>query len=70
MCNMHTRRHFLTDVGLGFGGLALNAMLQQETAAAPSMAHHKAKAKSVIWIFLSGGDSHMEAFEPKPALNK
>jgi len=70
MCNMHTRRHFLTDVGLGFGGLALNAMLQQETAAAPSMAHHKAKAESVIWIFLSGGYSHMESFDPKPALNK
>jgi len=67
---MHTRRHFLTDVGLGFGGLALNAMLQQETAAAPSMAHHKAKAESVIWIFLSGGYSHMESFDPKPALNK
>ena len=70
MCNAHTRRHFLTDVGLGFGGLALNAMIQQETAAAPSKAHHKAKAKSVIWIFLSGGYSHMESFDPKPALTK
>ena len=69
MCNHQNRRHFLADVGLGFGGLALNAMMQQESQAnAPG--HHRAKAKSVIWIFLSGGYSHMESFDPKPALTK
>ena len=69
MCNHQNRRHFLADVGLGFGGLALNAMMQQESKAnAPG--HHRAKAKSVIWIFLSGGYSHMESFDPKPALTK
>ncbi|MFM7835019.1 MAG: DUF1501 domain-containing protein [Planctomycetaceae bacterium] len=32
--------------------------------------HHTAQADSVIWIFLSGGYSHVETFDPKPALNK
>ena len=32
--------------------------------------HHTPKAKSVIWVFLSGGVSQMESFDPKPALTK
>ena len=62
-----TRRHFLADIGLGFGSLALNGMLQQEAQAGN---HYKSAANSVIWIFLSGGYSHMESFDPKPALTK
>ncbi len=63
------RRVFLTDLGLGFTGLALSAMLQRD-ACANAQPHFKPKAKSVIWIFLSGGYSHLETFDPKPALNK
>ncbi len=67
------RRTFLADVGLGFTGLALGAMLQRDgiVRAEPGSAtpHHAPKAKSVIWIFLSGGYSHLETFDPKPALN-
>ena len=37
---------------------------------APKAPHFKARAKSVIWIFLSGGYSHLETFDPKPALNR
>lgn len=71
MCIHHNRRHFLAEAGLGFGGLALNAMIAESALAeTASMAHHRPKAKSVIWIFLSGGYSHMESFDPKPALNK
>lgn len=88
---MPTRRHFLSDLGMGFTGLALGAMLAEdgivraaeqaastpasaaapvnEIAAAPGP-HHAPRAKSVIWIFLSGGYSHLETFDPKPALNK
>ncbi|MGL4461398.1 MAG: DUF1501 domain-containing protein, partial [Planctomycetia bacterium] len=65
------RRRFLRDAGLGFGGLALNAMLQREgfgSAAAGSAP--PAKAKSVIWLFMIGGTSQMESFDPKPELNK
>jgi len=36
----------------------------------PAPTHFAPRAKSVIWIFLSGGYSHMETFDPKPALNK
>jgi hypothetical protein len=73
--NCHlTRRAFLSDLGMGFTGLALGAMLWDErrvfAAAAPSGPHFTPRAKSVIWIFLSGGYSHVETFDPKPALNK
>lgn len=78
-CGCH-RRAFLADMGLGFTGLALGSLLaadgvaraaEQETFAPPDGTPHFApKAKSVIWIFLSGGYSHLETFDPKPALNK
>src|SRR3954466_14049870 len=64
-----SRRVFLSDFGMGFAGLALGAMLHRDSAraAAPPVT---ARAKSVIWIFLSGGYSHLETFDHKPALNK
>jgi hypothetical protein len=52
---------------MGFTGLALGAMRAREAGAA---AAPTAKAKSVIWIFLCGGVSHVESFDPKPALNR
>ncbi len=67
-----SRRTFLADLGMGFTGLALGAMLHRDgisRAAAPP-GTLRARAKSVIWIFLSGGYSHLETFDPKPALNK
>src|SRR5437764_1042413 len=77
---MHlTRRAFLADLGMGFTGLALGAMLAEDgvlRADAPGRSspdgrpHFPPKAKSVIWIFLSGGYSHVETFDPKPALNR
>src|SRR5947208_11418270 len=77
-CPGVTRRSFLMDTGMGFTGLALSAMLfrdglvrAESTAASPDgKPHFPAKAKSVIWIFLCGGVSHVESFDPKPALNK
>lgn len=73
-----TRRTFLSDVGLGFTGLALGAMLQRDGVASPAsewlppdgQPHAAAKAKSVIWLFMNGGMSHMESFDPKPALTQ
>ena len=59
------RREFLTDAFCGFGALALGAMLQDEARAAEN-----AKAKSVIFLFMAGGPSHLETFDPKPLLNK
>lgn len=72
------RRSFLSSLGLGFGGVALTGLLDrearaaaraEEAAAAPSPVLAP-KAKSVIWLFMIGGTSHMESFDPKPALNK
>ncbi|MCB9875308.1 MAG: DUF1501 domain-containing protein [Planctomycetaceae bacterium] len=67
-----TRRSFLSDMGLGFGSVALTGMLQREAqaAASASVARIAPKAKSVIWLFMIGGTSHMESFDPKPALTK
>ncbi|MST94830.1 MAG: DUF1501 domain-containing protein [Pedosphaera sp.] len=74
---LSTRRTFLADVGMGFTGLALGAMLHRDSAAstpgwAPSngIPHFPPKAKSVIWLFMNGGVSHMESFDPKPMLTK
>ena len=73
-CGRIHRRRFLVDLGLGFTGLALGSMLQKDgvvrgaDVAAPSSI--KPKAKKIIWVFLSGGVSHLETFDPKPLLNK
>ena len=73
------RRGFLADFGMGFTGLALGAMLNRDGIARAATTgwqppdgkpHFAAKAKSVIWLFMVGGASHMESFDPKPALNK
>ncbi len=70
-----SRRHFLARTGWGFGSFALAAMQAREARAetwAPpdGRPHHAGKARSVIWIFLRGGLSHLESFDPKPALNQ
>ena len=63
-----TRRRLLQDMGLGFGSVAAATMLQRDVnAAATTIAP---EAKSVIWLFMIGGASHMETFDPKPVLNK
>jgi hypothetical protein len=76
---MKRRRTFLTETGLGFTGLALNAMLQSEGVAHAATEgwrppdgkpHFAPKAKRVIWLFMIGGASQMETFDPKPMLNK
>jgi hypothetical protein len=61
---MLTRRKLLNDAYLGLGGLALSSLLQGATA------HHKAKAKNCIFLFLEGGVSQMDLFDYKPELIK
>lgn len=65
---MHNRRAFLADLGMGFTGLALGSMLHAEKPT--GQPHFAPKAKRVIWLFMIGGVSHMESFDPKPELNK
>lgn len=69
------RRCFLRDAGLGFGSVALAALLDSETSAnewqPPSgQPHFRPRARSVIWLFMRGGVSHMESFDPKPELTR
>lgn len=77
-CGRVSRRRFLADLGMGCGGLALADLLHADGVArgsAPAAKpdgnpHFPPKAKSVIWVFLSGGVSQLETFDPKPALTK
>jgi len=74
-----TRRDFLRRTS-GLGGLALSSLLAADALrAAPSKEvnplamkapHHAPKAKSVIWLFMEGGPSHIDTFDPKPMLEK
>ncbi|PYV17338.1 MAG: DUF1501 domain-containing protein [Acidobacteria bacterium] len=72
-------REFLCEAMCGFGALAFTSMLYGEelragtiNPLAPRKPHmpDKAKAKSVIFLFMAGGPSHLETFDPKPVLNQ
>src|SRR5579885_2426290 len=73
-----SRRDMLRRAGLGFGSWALLDLLPREgrlsaasenpLAAKPT--HAPARAKHVIFLFMQGGPSHTEPFDPKPLLNK
>src|SRR4051794_32013862 len=72
-----TRREFVRDACCGFGGLALASLLHEEQVRAgsadplaPRPPHQPAKARAVIFLFMAGGPSHLETFDPKPLLNK
>ncbi|MBI2423037.1 MAG: DUF1501 domain-containing protein [Candidatus Hydrogenedentes bacterium] len=66
------RRDFLCRCGMGMGAISLGNMLLGSTAGAAEhgLAHFPGKAKRVIHFFLNGGPSHVDTFDPKPALEK
>src|SRR5438128_4498267 len=79
-----TRRQALQEAAVGFGAMAVNSMLQQERLFAaesasakermydlrPKQPHFPAKAKRVIFIYIGGGPSTIDMFDPKPGLLK
>src|SRR5438874_1275509 len=80
-----TRREFLWQVGGGFAGLALLDLLARDgyfaaraagTKPAPSYLlaprppHFPAKAKHAVFLFMNGGPSHVDTFDPKPAIDQ
>jgi hypothetical protein len=69
-----TRREFLWQVGGGFAGLALTDLLARDVGAASPLTakqpHYPAKAKHCIFLFMNGGPSQVDTFDPKPALAK
>src|ERR1041384_1465660 len=78
-----TRRELIFRAGAGFSGLALASLLDQDglLAATPQVQkrpnplavkppHYTAKAKSVIFLFMYGGVSHVDTLDPKPDLTR
>ena len=73
------RRAFLRQAGCGFGAVALAALWQQREIGgaeaakdplAPRQPHFRPRAKSVIYLYMDGGPSQVDTFDPKPRLNK
>ncbi len=68
-----SRRDFLLRASSGLGGIALQALLATESQANPlaqKKPHFEAKAKRVIFLFMVGGPSQLDLFDPKPELEK
>ncbi len=76
-----SRRDFLTKTGAGFGAVALSSLLAENplvaaptvpivSPVAPKLAHYAAKAQSVIFLFMEGGPSHLDTFDPKASLKE
>lgn len=71
----HSRRDFLRNGGLGFGALALADLLSAESSGkvasnplAPRLPHTPGTSKNIIFLFMQGGPSQLETFDPKPAM--
>ncbi|MDA7662860.1 DUF1501 domain-containing protein [Pirellulaceae bacterium] len=74
------RRTFLKDSAMGIGAVALSSLLAAEGTTASSVTQHSGgvirdlhvppRAKRVIFLFMAGGPSHVDLFDPKPLLNK
>lgn len=74
-----SRREMLLRSGAGFGALALASLLDGPGLSAASdeisplmakLTHHRARAKSVIFLFMEGGPSHLDTFDPKPLVQQ
>ncbi len=81
-----SRRDMLRSCSMGFGAVAATTLLRDPAFAGldsagkdrhqafdplrPRQGHHAAKARSVIFLYMDGGVSHVDSFDPKPMLNK
>jgi hypothetical protein len=73
-----TRRDMLLRSGVGFGALALSYLLRDDSVfagagrdpVAARAPHFAARARNVIFLFMEGGPSHLDLFDPKPLLNR
>lgn len=71
-----SRRQFLTSSASGLGGMALASMLQSESRAASRSplarrpSHFEPRAKACIFLFMAGGPSHVDLYDPKPVLTE
>jgi hypothetical protein len=75
-----SRRDFLARSGIGLGAIALQSLLARDLVAAspavppsplaPRKPHFAPRARNVIFLFMEGGPSHLDLFDPKPLLNQ
>ncbi|MBA71996.1 MAG: DUF1501 domain-containing protein [Verrucomicrobiota bacterium] len=69
-----SRRDLLKGSGIGFGAFALDALLMRNASASNGKGmigtHHEVKAKSIIFLYMDGGVSHVDSFDPKPLLKE
>ena len=75
-----TRREVLQRAVGGFGAIALHGLLADESRAddakssadplSPKKPHHRPRAKRVIFLYMTGGVSHVDSFDPKPLLDR
>ena len=73
-----SRRHMLREASLGFGSIALTALLAEKSWAgstgtirdAVNPSHHRPKARNVIFLYMDGGVSHVDSFDPKARLRR
>jgi len=69
-----SRRQMLIDSANGFGAVALASLLNRDAAAAPGPApgrtHFPARARHIIFLYMDGGPSQVDTFDPKPMLDK
>ena len=77
---LQNRRQLLRRSAIGFGQLAMTALLQQSCSPnqstsstsplAAKLPHHAARAKRIVFLFMKGGPSHVDTFDPKPMLDR
>jgi len=67
-----SRRQMLHDCASGFGAVALSALMNDRAFSGQGAhaTHHPAKAKYVIFLYMDGGPSQIDTFDPKPMLDK
>lgn len=81
--NLFNRRQLLQQTAVGFGGLALTSILHNQLAAeqsgapqdqlnplAAKLPHFQPRARRIVFLFMKGGPSHVDTFDPKPALDR
>jgi Protein of unknown function (DUF1501) len=66
--NQLSRRSLLNRSAYGIGSIALHQLLVRNADGHSSLVHHRPAAKRVIFIFMSGGPSHLDLFDPKPKM--
>ena len=81
LSSLSSRRSFLYGLGASLGTVAFNSLLHadsvvpsavdpQPSPLRPSPAHLPAKAKACIFLYMAGGPSHIDTFDPKPELER